>query len=129
MQMLKGKQFNNTIRINMYVAEAITRIKINAFEDLLGLMNKYHIYEDIMEMNEMVELKKSPSPESLNNCFQLIQPLLELCQEYDVLLSDQSYYPNANFWNSYLRMVQTLILLELASSCLRKDVSLLSCIW
>ena len=31
----------------------------------------------------MVELKKSPSPESLNNCFQLIQLLLELYQEYD----------------------------------------------
>ena len=54
MQMLKGKQFSNAIRIHMYVAEAIARIKIDAFEDWLRLMNKYHIYEDIMEMNEMV---------------------------------------------------------------------------
>ena len=64
MQMLNGKQFNNSIRIHMDASEAITRIKREAFEDWRRLINKYHIYEDIMEMNETVELKKSPSPES-----------------------------------------------------------------
>ena len=77
----------------------------------LILMNKYHIYEDIIGMNEMVELKKSHSLESLNICFQLIQPLLEWYQEYDVFLSDQSSNPMADFWNSYLRMVQNCVIL------------------
>ena len=45
-QMLKGKDYNNGIRVHLYLAEAINRMKLESFENWLVTRNEYRIYED-----------------------------------------------------------------------------------
>ena len=44
-QLLKRKHYNNVVRIHHYVAEAITRLKLDAFQDWLQSNGKYQVYE------------------------------------------------------------------------------------
>ena len=52
-QMLKGKDYNNGIRVHLYIAEAITRMEYEAFENWLVTKNKYGIYNELIWMKFM----------------------------------------------------------------------------
>ena len=87
MQVLKGKEYNNAMHVHMYVAEDITRGKIEGFENWLCLSNKFERYAVIMSTTEVDKLKEFRNSQSFQ---------------------DETIYPKAVFWNSYLGMVQTL---------------------
>ena len=42
-QMLKGNDYNNGIPVQLYLAEAINRMKMEAFENRLVTRNKYRL--------------------------------------------------------------------------------------
>ena len=44
-KVLRGKHYNNGMRAHLYVAEAITRVKLDAFLDWLHFHDKYHVYD------------------------------------------------------------------------------------
>ena len=51
-QMLKGKEYNNGICIHFYIAEAISRKKLETFEEWLGNNNKYSDFNGALESAE-----------------------------------------------------------------------------
>ena len=48
-QMLKGKDYNNGIRVHLYLAEAINGMKLESFENCLVTRNDCRIYEEMKE--------------------------------------------------------------------------------
>ena len=63
-QMLKGKEYNNGMRIHFYIAEAISRKKFETFEEWLRNSNKYSAYNDALESAESEAFRSSRSPET-----------------------------------------------------------------
>ena len=106
--MLKGKNYNNGIRVHLYIAEAITRMKYEAFENWLVTKNKYGIYNELKDMDEIHAFQKDHNTENFEQCVNIFQPILELFEEFEHLLSDTEEYHMAAYWTSYLDMVQTL---------------------
>ena len=106
--MLKGKDNNNGIRVHLYIAEAITRMKHEAFENWLVTKNKYGIYSELKDMDEVHAFQKDHNTENFEQCVNIFQPILELFEDFEHLLSDTEEYPMAAYWTSYLDMVQTL---------------------
>ena len=107
-QVIKGKHYNNAMRIHFYVAEAITRIKLDAFQDWLRSNGKYHVYDTAINSEEIKVLELSRNSVNLKACIEVLQDLFNLYEEFESTISDQERFPMAAFWDSYLRMVQTL---------------------
>ena len=63
-QMLKGKEYNNGMRIHFYIAEAISRKKFETFEEWLRNSKKYSAYNDALESAESEAFRSSQSPET-----------------------------------------------------------------
>ena len=70
-QVLKGKHYNNAMRVHMYVAEAITRIRLDAFEDWLKKTNKFEEYTNIIKEKALTDLKECRSPQHFKDCMQV----------------------------------------------------------
>ena len=62
--MLKGKEYNNGIRLHFYIAESISRKKFEAFEEWLRNNNKYSDYNCALESAESEAFRSSRSPET-----------------------------------------------------------------
>ena len=62
-QMLKGKEYNNGMRIYFYVAEAILRKKFETFEESIRNNNKCSDYNGALENAESEAFKSSRNPE------------------------------------------------------------------
>ena len=107
-QLLKGKHYNNAIRIHHYVAEAITRLKLEVFQDWLQSNGKYQVYESAMNADEVKFLDASRNSDSMNSCLERLQELFDLYNDFEESVSDSERFPMAVFWNSYLDMVKTL---------------------
>ena len=107
-QLLKGKYYNNDIRIHHYVAEAITRLKLDAFQDWLQSNGKCQVYESAVNADEVKVLVESRNSDSMKSCVERLQELLDLHHEFKESISDSEKFPMAVFWNSYFDMVQTL---------------------
>ena len=98
----------NAIRIHHYVAEAITRLKLEVFQDWLQSNGKYQVYESAMNADEVKFLDVSRNSDSMNSYLERLQELFDLYNDLEELISDSERFPMAVFWNSYLDMVQTL---------------------
>ena len=107
-QLLKGKHYNNAIRIHHYVAEAITRLKLEVFQDWLQSNGKNQVYESSMNADEVKFLDASRNSDSMNSCLEHLQELFDLYNDFEESISDSERFPMAVFWNSYLNMVQIL---------------------
>ena len=107
-KLLKGKHYNNAMRIHHYVAEAITRIKLDAFQDWLRSNGKYQVYESAVHADEINFLDTTRNSANMRSCMERLQELFNLYEEFDETISDHERFPMAVFWNSYLDMVQTL---------------------
>jgi hypothetical protein len=93
-QLLKGKHYNNAIRIiHMYIAEAVMRHKLEAFIEWLQIQGKYNVYEDAVELLHTFKPPGTVNAMSFKIAFEQIQPLNTLFEEFDNVLSDS---PMAN---------------------------------
>ena len=77
-QMLKGKDYNNGIRVHLYLAEAISRMKLESFENWLVTRNEYRIYEEMKENGDVQNFKQSRNIENFEQCVEEFRPLQEL---------------------------------------------------
>ena len=88
-QMLKGKDYNNGIRVHLYLAEAINRMKLESFENWLVTKNDCRIYEEMKENCVVKNFKQSRNTENFEQCVEEFRPLLELYKEFEQLFSNQ----------------------------------------
>ena len=63
-QMLKGKDYNNGIRVHLYLVEAINRIKLESFENWLVTRNEYRAYEEMKKNGDVQNFKQSRNIEN-----------------------------------------------------------------
>ena len=52
-QALKGKNYNNALRIHFADAEVITRKKMEKFEEWLHMTNKYFVMKDLLNQRNI----------------------------------------------------------------------------
>ena len=96
------------IRVHLYLAEAINKMKLEVFENWLVTRNEYRIYEEIKENGDVQNFKNSRNIENFERCVEEFRPLLEIYEEFEQLFSNPVEYPMVAFWNWYLEMIQTL---------------------
>ena len=107
-QLLKGKHYNSVSRIHRYMAEAITSLKLDAFQDWLQYNGKYQIFEPAVNADKVKVLDASRNSDSMKLRMERLQKLFDLHNEFEESVSDSEKFSMAVFWNSYLDMVQTL---------------------
>ena len=88
-QMLKGKDYNNGIRVHLHLAEAINRMKLESFENWLVTRNDCRIYEEMKENGVVKNFKQSRNTENFEQCVEEFRPLLELHDEFEQLFQTQ----------------------------------------
>ena len=108
-QALKGKHYNNALRINFASAEAITRKKLEKFEEVLHMTNTYFVMERALESEEYKSLCNNLTQESFNACVRSWSTLFELLDEFAEFCQDYEISPLTAFWSSYLEMMQVLM--------------------
>lgn len=107
-QTLNGKHYNNAMRTHLYVAEAITRLKLDAFKDWLAEKNQLSKYTIIVNNKALVDLQTAQNPANFKRSMCVLEELFTLYDKFETTLLGQDEYPMAIFWNSYLNMVQIL---------------------
>ena len=96
-QLLKGKHYNNAIRIHHYVAEAITRLKLDAFQDWLQSNGQYQVYESAVNADEVKILDVSRNSDIMKSCVERLQELSDMYDEFEEPISDSERFPMAVF--------------------------------
>lgn len=76
---LRGKHNNNSMRTHLYVAEAITRVKLDIFLELLHFLDKYYVYGTVLKSDEV---KKIGIPSNSDN-LTVLQHLFNFCEEFE----------------------------------------------
>ena len=108
-QIMKGKQYNNTIRIHNVVPEAVTRKKVDAFTKWLiqnGDIDKLHYF---IFSNELKVLQTDPNAKSFEACVSLAEEITNLLDEFEKFISDGHVSPMASFWQPYVEMFVLLL--------------------
>ena len=91
-QMLKENDYNNGIPVHIYLAEAINRIKMEAFENRLVTRNRYRIYDEMKENGNVQIFKQSRNTENFECCVEVFRPLLVLHEEFEQFFSNPEQY-------------------------------------
>lgn len=112
-QILRGKHYNNAMFAHLCVYESLFRQKITAFENWLTIKEKYQLFRDICESNEVNQLLREQNKVNFKNCIGVHHDLLQLMDEYDEYLRNESG-PMNRFWQQHLDMIE--ILLDLCKS-------------
>ena len=107
-KVLRGKHYNNGMRAHLYIAEAMTRVKLDAFLDRLHCHDEYHVYDTVLKSDEVKKIEVLRNSDNLTDCMNISQDLFNLYEEFQDEFSDKKRFPMALFWNSYLLTFQTL---------------------
>ena len=81
--MLKGKDYNNGIRVHLYLMEAINKMKLESFENWLVTRNEYKIYEEMKENGVVQNFKQSQNTQNFEQRVEEFRLLLELYDEFE----------------------------------------------
>ena len=115
-QMLKGKHYNNAMRVPKYLYDALKRHLIESFEQSL-LERTGHLeisYKEFIESAELQRFVSSPTKESLKALSDGHSEVIAQIHTYESSLLTGVLGPTACVWVSFLQMVQ--ILLDFARS-------------
>ena len=108
-QILKGKQYNNVMRIHHVVAKVFRRKKIDAFTKWLienGDIDKLHI---LIFSNELKVFQTDPNAKCFEACISVAEVIINLLEEFETFISDGYISPLASFWQSYIEMFELLL--------------------
>ena len=75
--------------MHLYLAEAISRMKLESFENWLVIRNEYRIYEEMKENGDVQKFKQSWNTENFEQCVEEFRLLLELYDEFEQLFQIQ----------------------------------------
>ena len=85
-QVVKGKHYNNAMRMHLYVAEAITRVKLDDFEDWLKITNQYGKYDSIVNDIALTNLLVNLNSPNFKEGMQNLNELFELYNEFEMTI-------------------------------------------
>ena len=110
-QMLKGKHYNNAMRILKYLYDAIKRYMIESFEQSV-MERTGHLNISYKELTESLELHRflsSSTEDSLETLHESHKEVINQIHSYQNSLLTGSLGPTACNWSSFFQMVQTLL--------------------
>ena len=108
-QVIKGKHYNNAMRVHHVVSEALTRKKMESFTEWLNDTTQIDELNKFMSSDQLKELKSNPSPHSFDLCLSTSDKNINLFEEYEMLIKDVDRSPMSAFWQSYLEMFELLM--------------------
>ena len=94
-KVLRGKHYNISMAVHLYVAEAMTRVKLDAFLEWLHFHNKYHVYHKVLKPNEVKLIEFLRNSDNLTECTEISQGLFKLYKEFEEEFSDEKCFPMA----------------------------------
>lgn len=108
-RILNGKHYNRGVRVAKYVYEAIQRAKLEVFETWLREDGKRDMLVKFVESAEFQKLLQERSSSDVANALDLMSDLCDALDEFDQKIHDGELGPMAEFWQSYIEMVQILL--------------------
>ena len=126
-QVMKGKHYNNAMRIHHAFVEAFTRKKIESFIEWLKQNKTITVLNNFMSSKVLTDLQTNPNPETFQSCVSKADKLVILFEEYENVISDAEISPMAAFWQSYLEMFELLLQFQKATKSGNWGLHLDSC--
>eukprot|EP00794_Sanderia_malayensis_P013591 gene13591-14999_t len=106
---LHGKHYNNCMRIYKYLFDALTRLKIDRFEDWMAKEEEFQSLQLFASSNELEHFIDDISSKNFHELLMKHDNILELFNRYENHLSDHTAAgPMATFWQSFLEMINIL---------------------
>ena len=81
-QLLRGKHYNSAMFARLCVYESFYGLKINAFENWLSMKEKYQIFRECAESNDVSDFVREQSKENMVNVLGARWEFLNLMCEY-----------------------------------------------
>ena len=119
-QVLKGKHYNNAMRILKYLFDAVKRHMLDSFKEWVDDQSDIQSerlsisYREFMDSSELQSFVASPSKRSLSSLRSEHKEILDHMHTYETNVINGILGPTASVWCSFLHMVQ--ILLDFARS-------------
>ena len=109
-KMLKGKHYNNAMRVLKYLFDAIKRQSIDSYEEWIKerSVTTNHRYAELLESTELQNVVRSPGQNTLQTIYETHSETIHEIQDFEMSLLNGQFGPTASFWASFLQMVQTL---------------------
>ena len=110
-QMLKGKHYNNTIRVLKYLYDEIKRHSIESYEQCLKESSDTTDdgYAALIESAEMQNVVHSPGKDTLEAMYEAHSEVIHKIQDFEILLLNGSFGPtNGSFGPMPLGIVFTI---------------------
>jgi len=107
---LSSPHYNKAIRVHKYIYESLMRCKIKSFGKwLVEMQGEQRPLFKFKESAEMQQMLRKPDFQSFSRCLELLDSeIMELYDTFEDSIKEE-YGPTANYWLSYLDMVQTLL--------------------
>ena len=77
-KVLRRKRYNNDMSVHLCVAEAMTRVKLDAFQEWLLSHDKYHAYDAVFKLDEVRKTEVLRNSDNLTDCMKTFQDLFTL---------------------------------------------------
>ena len=104
-KVLQGKHYNKCMRVLKYVFDALTRLKLQSFENWLIKQDSNDILERLSESEEMQTAIYDLSGKSLANLMHEHSVVFDKLNEYEAHLEKETSRPMSRFWLSFLNMM------------------------
>ena len=108
-KILKGKHYNRGVRVAKYVYEAIQRAKFEAFQTWLQEEGKSGSLVQLIESVEFQKLLQERKPKDVATTLDLTDDVCAASEEFDAKIRNGEFGPMAEFWQSFIDMVQILL--------------------
>ena len=88
-----GGTHNNSIRTHLYVAEAITRVKLDIFLESLHFLDKYYVYGTVLKSDEVKKIEIPSKSDNLTDYMKiLLQDLFNFYEEFENKCSNKKCF-------------------------------------
>ena len=109
-QMLKGKHYNNAMRVLKYFYGAMKRHMIESFQPSApDSSDTVMTHKELTESLEFRSFVSSPTKESLDQLDRNHEVVISQIHDYEESLLLGSLGSTASFWSSFLKMIQILL--------------------
>ena len=109
-QMLKGKHYNNAVRVLKYLYDAVKRHMIESFEKSVRDQSEELdvAYGEFVNSVALQNFVLTPTKKSIEALFHDHEGIINKINNYEKSLLQGSCGPTASVWSSFLKMVQIL---------------------
>ena len=108
--MLRGKHYNNAMRVLKYLYDVVKRHMIESFKQWVS-EHSSHLdvsYKELIESAKLQRFVASPTKNLLESLSEDHKEVIDQVHAYEISLLGGSLGPTASVWSSFLQMVQIL---------------------